>query len=235
MTTRKVILAAALSAALGGLSACGGAEEETVQAPMHEGAETIIVEAEELGPDRLLPQPDGEDAWIVDRDDSQIMFTGRQADDSFTGRFGEFDAQIVFDPDDLANASIVGAVDLGSAGGGTNEMNESLPEADWFDINVHPRATFTSSEVRRRDDGLYEAVGTFALKGVEKEIVMPFSLEIEGDRAVANATMDLDRSDYGVGQGDFASGEWVALEVGVAIHLEADRAGASAGPAGAVQ
>lgn len=209
------------------LAACGeGAERELEDQPVLQDAEVTVVEATE-GPDGLLPPAAGEHAWVVDRDASAVLFTGRQGDDEFTGRFGTFDAAIELDPDDVSDAQVTAAVDLGSVDAGTADRNDSLPEADWFDVARFPRATFRSYEVREVGDSLYEADGTLTIKGVERRVTMPFALEVVGDHAVADATLALDRSGFGVGRGQFASDDWVGTEVAVAIHVEAERAPAA--------
>jgi polyisoprenoid-binding protein YceI len=208
--------------ALAAIAACGEAERELNDDPVLEGTEVTVVEATE-GPDGLLPPALGEDAWALDRSASSIVFTGVHGDEGFTGRFGTFDAAITLDPDELEAAQITAAVDLGSVDAGTTERNESLPEADWFDIARHPRATFRSTEVRRVGDGRYEADGVLSIKGVDRPVTMPFTLTVAGDRAVADAAITLDRTAYGIGQGEFASEEWVGVSVSVAIHVEAER------------
>ena len=211
-------------AALSILAACSDeAAEELRDDPVLEGREVVVVEAEQ-GPDGLLPPLDGEDVWIVDRDASSVMFTGRQGDEAFTGRFGTFDAQVRLDPDDPTGAMIVAAVDLGSVDAGTSDRNASLPEPGWFDIARFPRATFRSSEVRAVGDGRYEADGTLTIKGVDRRVTMPFTLDVTGGRAVADGQIALDRTAFGIGEGDFAGPEWVGTEVAVAVHVEAARA-----------
>ena len=214
-----LILGAALA-----LAACSeDAREELRDDPVAEGREVVVVEAAS-GPDGLLPPIEGEDAWALDPGASTVLFTGRQGEDEFTGRFGAFDAQVRLDPDDPSDASIVAAVDLGSVDAGTGDRNASLPEAGWFDVARHPRATFRSTEVRALGEGRYEADGVLSLKGVDRDVTLPFTLDVEGDRAVADGQLVLDRSDFGVGQGDFAGPEWVGTEVAVAVHVEAVRA-----------
>ena len=214
---RLAIIAAAA------LAACSQeATEELRDDPVLEGREVTVVEAPE-GPGGLLPPLTGEDVWRLDPGASSVMFTGRQGEDEFTGRFGTIDAQVRLDPDDLTGALIVGAVDLGSVDAGSNDRNQSLPEAGWFDIARFPQATFRSSVIRQVAPGRYEADGTLSIKGAERAVTLPFTLDIQGDRAIADGQMTLDRTDFGIGQGDFAGPEWVDTEVTVAIHVEAVR------------
>ena len=196
------------------------ANEELRDDPVLEGREVVVVDAPE-GPDGLLPALEGEDVWRLDRPASSVMFTGRQGEEEFTGRFGEFDAQVRLDPADLSGASIVAAVDLGSVDAGSDDRNQSLPTPDWFDIARFPQATFRSAVIRRVGEGLYEADGTLTIKGAAQDVTMPFALEIDGDRAVADGQMQLDRSLFGIGEGEFAGPEWVDTTVTVALHIEA--------------
>ena len=207
--------------ALLALAACSEeAAEELRDDPVLEGREVTVVEAEG-GPEGLLPDLGGPDAWRIDPRASSILFTGRQGDDEFTGRFGTFDAQVRLDPDDLSDAMIVAAVDLGSVDAGSGDRNQSLPEVDWFDIARFPRATFRSEVVRKTAPGAYEADGTLTIKGVSRDVTMPFTLDIQGDRAVADGQVTLDRTAFGIGAGEFAGPEWVDTEVAVAVHVEA--------------
>nr|WP_252393797.1 YceI family protein [Candidatus Rhodoblastus alkanivorans] len=153
---------------------------------------------------------------------SALTFTGSQAGEKFTGHFGQFDAKISLDPDKLAEASIVVAVDVASAATGDLQRDTALPAKDWFDAAAFPQARFESHQVTRTAAG-YEAVGGLTLRGVTKEIHLPFTLAIDGRKAEAKGHLDLNRDLFGVGQGQWTSDEWVALKVGVDFDLKAER------------
>lgn len=155
--------------------------------------------------------------------DSALTFSGTQTGEKFIGRFGRFDAAISLDPDQLDTAKIVVTVDVASAATGDKQRDTALPAKEWFDAASFPQAKFESRQVRRTPDG-YEAVGDLTLRGVTREIRLPFTLEIDGRKVKARGHVDLKRDVFGVGQGDWASGDWVALEVGVDFGLKAERA-----------
>ena len=60
------------------------------------------------------------------------------------------------------------------------------------------------------------------LRGVSLPVTVPFDIEIVDGVATMNSELSLNRSDYGVGQGAWAKGEWVDLEVGLEITIVAD-------------
>ena len=162
-------------------------------------------------------------AWAVDNAKSKIEFTGKQLGSSFTGSFSAYSIDIGFDPENLAASHIVATIDLASARTGSREIDDGLPTSDWFDVKKHPKAVFRSETISAKADGSYEAAGALSLRGVDKPLTLPFTVTIDGGKAVADATTNLVRTDYGVGQGDFESDEYVAFDVGVKIHIEAAR------------
>jgi len=67
------------------------------------------------------------------------------------------------------------------------------------------------------------AHGTLNLRGVSKPIDLPFKLKIVGDRAQMSGEASLDRTLFGVGQGEFTSTDQVPAKVAVRVELTAKR------------
>lgn len=212
------------------LLACGSPQAksdapvaETAAAPEPAGdapaADLVVAEADAASSEAAAPAAPVK--WTVDKGRSRIEFTGSQTGKEFTGSFSSFDISIVFDPDNLGAARIKATIDMASAKTGDRQRDDALPGKDWFSVASFPSAVFESSDIRAAGTG-YEARGTLSLRGVSKDLTLPFSLDISGDHAVADGSVSLVRSDFGVGQGEFATGEWVGLDVKVAIHIEAN-------------
>lgn len=161
--------------------------------------------------------------WRVDKAASRIEFIGEQTGAAFTGTFADYDAAITLDTDDLGAATIAITINTASAKTGDRQRDAALPTSDWFSVKAFPTATFSSSDIESTGAGTYEARGTLTVRDTSRDLVLPFTLAIEGARAVAVGETTLDRSDFGVGQGEFATGQWVALGVTVRFHLEATR------------
>ena len=162
--------------------------------------------------------------WIIDKNASRLSFVGREKDKAFRGEFTEFDAVIQFDPDNLAEARIDVTVMTASATTNDELRDSNLPGDQWFDIKDHPTAAFVSTDVVKTDDGEYQARGTLKIKEFEKEIRLPFTLAIEGDKARAEGEVALIRTDFGLGaDSGWLDEEGVALEVAVMFEVHADR------------
>ncbi len=162
--------------------------------------------------------------WIVNADKSSITFTGVQNGRSFEGSFKDFDATIVFDPDNLDESSISVMIDPASAKTGDKQRDKAIVGSDWFDTKSFPTANFKANKIVTGKDGGYEAHAELKIRDATQQLILPFTLNIDGDKAYAAGGVTLIRTDYGVGQGkDFSTGKWVGLEVGVSVKIEATR------------
>jgi polyisoprenoid-binding protein YceI len=95
-----------------------------------------------------------------------------------------------------------------------------LPTADWFNVSVFLRATFTAKTFKSLGNGQFQAIGTLNLRGAAHPVVMPFLIKINGTTAQMRGTVTIDRRWFGVGQGQFATTDAVAanVKVNVATH-----------------
>ena len=122
-----------------------------------------------------------------------------------TGKFRDFAGQIVLNEEDPAGCSVEVAIQAGSIDTGIDDRDAHLREAEFFDAVSHPLITFKSSRIDRTAEG-FRATGTLTLRGVAREIVLPFrktGLEWQEGRPLLGVAgqFRLSRSQYGVGAG----------------------------------
>lgn len=159
--------------------------------------------------------------WQVDYAHSKLGFIGDQNGAKFEGAFKKFDAQISFDPEHPDTGKISVTVDLASATTGDDERDSYLPQDAWFHVAAFPTAQFTASKFRKTGANAYEADGALTLKGVTKNLTLPFTLTQEGDHWRAQGRVTLMRTDFAVGQGSFANENYVKHAVDVVVDLAA--------------
>ncbi|MGU3285123.1 YceI family protein [Methylobacterium mesophilicum] len=159
--------------------------------------------------------------WSVDPAKSAIKFSGVQVGAPFSGRFERFDAKVDFDPAKPEAGHALVLVDLASARTGDVQRDEALPQKDWFDVKATSQARFEATRFVDKGHGDYEATGTLTIRGTSRPLTLPFHLTLDKGQARVAGHVGLIRTDFGVGQGAWASGQWVALEVGVDIDLVA--------------
>ena len=162
--------------------------------------------------------------WTVDAANSKLGFRGAMNGDAFNGTFRRWSAQIAFDPKNLAGSKASVSIDVASAATGDADRDQAMPTADWFSAQTQPRASFVTTAFKDLGGGKYQAAGDLTIRGVKRPVVLPFTLAISGDTAKMNGAVVLNRTAFGIGQGQWKTGDVVATEVTVNIALTAHRA-----------
>ncbi len=178
---------------------------------------------QQSAPATTVPAPDtGPAAWRVSPG-STLGFTTAWSGEPITGRFERWTADILFSPDALDRSSVKVSIDLATARTGDEQRDASIISADWFDTAAHPKATFTASRFSQTGEGRFIAHGRVSLRGVTRPLDLPFRLKIDGDRAEVSGVTSLDRTVFGVGQGEWTSTDQIPAKVTIRIALKARR------------
>jgi polyisoprenoid-binding protein YceI len=160
--------------------------------------------------------------WTVDPA-SKLGFTGKFGGEAFNGAFRRWTAQIAFDPRNLAGSSVQVSIDMTSATTGDNDRDSALPGPDWFAAAKFPRASFVTREIKDLGGGRFQAIGDLTIRGVSHPVALPFTLAISGDTARMNGQLAINRTAFGVGQGQWKTGETIDTQVVVGVALTAHR------------
>ncbi len=167
-------------------------------------------------------------AWTVDRAQSAIRFSGEHAGVPFNGAFSRWRADIRFDPKNPGASSALVTIETASASDGVALHDQSLPGAEWFDVNAHPTATFRTTRIRARGEDAYEARGVLTIKGKEIDLDLPFTLTIAGDRARMSGRATIDRREADLGMRSDPDAAYVSRDILVDVRVEAVRGPISA-------
>ncbi|NJO67791.1 MAG: YceI family protein [Rhodospirillales bacterium] len=163
-------------------------------------------------------------AWTIDAPQSRLSFTGTQAGSPFEGAFKTFEANVNFDPQDLEASRVVVQIDVASMDTGSSERDQTALDREWFAVEEFPQARFESTGFRALGGQAYEVNANLTIRDVTRPVTLPFTLALTGDEARAKGELSIDRTDYGVGQGQWASGNMVGREVRIGFDLLARRA-----------
>ncbi len=120
------------------------------------------------------------------------------------------------------------SIDVASLDTGDKERDDTLKSADLFDPTKFPKARFVSSKISATGAGRYEAQGKLTIRNVTKDIKLPITFQTKEEKGkqvgYLTGRYTLKRLEYGVGQGDWKSTEWVKDDVSRHLLAEA-RAG----------
>jgi cytochrome b561/polyisoprenoid-binding protein YceI len=161
------------------------------------------------------------DIWLVDKG-SSLGFSTVWSSVAINGAFPNWTADIAFSPDALEASHIKVEIDIASVSTGDAQRDATLPTDDWFNTGKFPKAVFTSSHIKKAGDH-YVADGVLKLKGVAKPARLSFSVKIDGEKATASGQTSLDRTAFGVGQGEYGGTDQIPAAVAVSFQIKAHR------------
>jgi polyisoprenoid-binding protein YceI len=157
-------------------------------------------------------------SYAADPQPSRLEFTGVQAGAEFKGVFHKFSAAVDFAPDAPASSHIDVQIDMNSVDSMDKDRDTTIRGSDIFDVAHWPTARYVSRSVTKTATG-YSAVGALTLRGVTKDVVINFQFSPATAGATLAGNAQLKRLDFGAGQGDWKSTEWVADTVKISFSL----------------
>jgi polyisoprenoid-binding protein YceI len=143
------------------------------------------------------------------------------------GTFGEFDGTIEFDENDLTKTTASGTIKVASIDTGNEKRDGHLKSGDFFDAEKYPEITFASKKVEKGKDG-YVMIGDMTIRGVTKEIEVPFELvgkitdPMGKTRIGLRATAEINRQDFGVSWSKTLDGGGLVVGDNVKIELDVE-------------
>jgi polyisoprenoid-binding protein YceI len=114
--------------------------------------------------------------WKIDALHSEIEFKVKHLMiTNVTGYFGEYDATLNGDKDDFTDGKITFEANVNSISTKNTQRDEHLKSPDFFDAANHPKITFTSTEVKKKDAENFVLKGDLTIRGNTR----PVELNVE--------------------------------------------------------
>lgn len=157
--------------------------------------------------------------WQVDPAASTLEFRGESQGEAFDGRFVRFEADIRFNPDDLAGSRFDVRIALDSVDTQNAERDEMLVDPAFFDLGRQAQGRYVAERFSALGDGRFRADGVLALNGIEQPVPLEFDFVQKDGDATLDGRAVLDRLQFEVGHGDWADPDAIAREVQVHTRL----------------
>jgi polyisoprenoid-binding protein YceI len=164
--------------------------------------------------------------WQVDYAQSKLSFTANYSGTEVKGKFDKFKADIIFDPNHLDQSKVTAEIDLRSINTENAERDTALQGPDWFNMAEFPKATFTSTNITKGNQNIYWMEGELTIRDQKRPIRIDFTFpryeldeKAKAMRARAQATIPLQRLDYGVGQKEWAATNQIANNVRIDLEI----------------
>lgn len=159
-------------------------------------------------------------AALLAAGDTEVSFVAEVTGESTAGIFSETAVTALIDQGNLSSSSIVATVQTASVSSENSQLESTLPDAEWFDVQSWPQATFESTGIESNTDGTLQVTGNLTIKSTTQEISFPMLLSIEADKQVARGEFVISRRDFDIGLTSQESEDFVAHNVTVNFRFD---------------
>lgn len=166
--------------------------------------------------------------WNIDKAHSQVGFeVDHMIITTVDGNFGDYNVKLSFDPNDLSTFSVEAVVKINSINTENDKRDDHLRSADFFDAANFPDMIFKSTKLVKNGES-YIAKGTLTVRGVTKEVDLPFSIKGPitdpwgNTRIGVDAGTEIDRQEFGVKWSKSMDGGGLVVSDEVQINIKAE-------------
>lgn len=174
------------------------------------------------------------DEYAIDPAHSSVTFAVKHmVITDVKGSFNELEGVIHYDENDISKSSVRVTINAASIDTNNEDRDKHVRSEDFLSVDEYPDITFESKNISKTDDGLL-AEGTLTIRGVSREVEIPFELagpvkDPWGNTRVGiTGTLRINRHHYGVEWNKTleAGGLVVDDDVDIEIQVEAKKVSA---------
>ncbi|MEM9605066.1 MAG: cytochrome b/b6 domain-containing protein [Pseudomonadota bacterium] len=153
---------------------------------------------------------------------TEVSFTALVTQSETPGVFTDSKVEAALDFSNPAASQLSARVQTATVQSNNPQVQNQLPEPDWFDAGTHPEATFVSTAIEAAGPDSLVVTGTLTLKGTAQPVSFVLNLADEDDVRVARGSFDIDRRDFDIGMRSQADEEYVGFTVTIHFQFEID-------------
>jgi len=148
-----------------------------------------------------------------------VQFSIENAGFEVNGTLNVIHAKINFDPDRLAASDVEIFLDPSSIDTGIDIRDKHLKRSDYFDVARFPKIRVQSIGFKKRSK--HEITGEFSLtiKSITRQLVIPIKIKQLGSTVSYEATFDINRLDFTLGEESLTLDNIVRVTVSGEVDL----------------
>ncbi len=148
---------------------------------------------------------------------SSITFKIKNAGLTVNGSFSGLTADIKLDAATYALGYIEASVDVSTINTGIDLRDRDLKKENYFNVAKYSKISMKSTLIGKEKDGTYRGYFKLTIKGVTKDVVMPFSYNESSSTAVFKGSFKINRRDYTVGGNSWILSDDVTINITVNV------------------
>jgi polyisoprenoid-binding protein YceI len=166
-------------------------------------------------------------SYTIDPAHSRIGFVARHAMvTKVRGAFNEFTGNVVLDGEQPGKSSATVTIKAASIDTRNEQRDQHLRSNDFLAMDEYPEIAFTSTGARQAGPAEFELTGDLTVRGVTRQVTIPFSYEGSATdpfgnfRAGFEGSVAISRKDYGVTWNAALEGGGVLVSDKVTLEFE---------------
>jgi polyisoprenoid-binding protein YceI len=130
---------------------------------------------------------------------SDVTFKIKNLGFNVSGNFTGFNADVRFNPANLATSSIEASVASSTVNTDSESRDNHLKSDDYFDVAKYPKITLKSVSIKHKSGNNYTGSFNVTIKDKTKLIEIPFTYVESGSTATFKGEFQVLRTDFGIG------------------------------------
>ena len=131
------------------------------------------------------------------------------------GNISGFKGDIQFDTDHLDASTITASVDVNTINTDNETRDNHLKSDSYFDAAKYPAISIKSVSFKHKSGNNYTGIFNLAIKDKTNQVELPFTYAETGNTASFKGTLQIKRSDYGIGSKSMIMSNDVTISIGV--------------------
>jgi polyisoprenoid-binding protein YceI len=131
---------------------------------------------------------------------SSVKFIIKNSGMDTEGKFSGLEGSIRFNPADLKNSQFSVSIAASSVNTDIDIRDNKLREVEYLDVQKYPRISVESKQITRNNEtGNYLVKATVTIKGISKDISIPFAVSAKTDGMLLTGQFRISRQDFKIG------------------------------------
>ncbi len=149
--------------------------------------------------------------WTVTS--SAVKFKIKNAGFMVDGELGGLEAKINFDAAKSFSNSIEASVDVKTINTDSEGRDKHIKKEEYFSADKFPKINLSATTFAKQADGSFKGFFKLTIKGVTKDVVIPFTFTEKENNAVITGSFKINRRDYGVGDKSLILSDNVTINI----------------------
>lgn len=125
-----------------------------------------------------------------------------------------------FSDTDFTNWHLKGSTKVKSIDTGINKRDAHLLETDYFDANTYPEITLEATNFEKTSENTYNVTVNLTIKDITKQLVIPITINNNGDTYNIQSNFEINRLDFKVGSKSIPLSNTVKISVNTTVKKD---------------